>query len=89
LTPVAVRASTFTIGGDRIDTADAYGPHLSEQLIYQARHPCPKDLVIASKGGLIRPDPNPEACGGCAGNVSICVNSTFQIPRCRSRNPSA
>jgi aryl-alcohol dehydrogenase-like predicted oxidoreductase len=38
-----------------IDTADSYGPHTSESLIAEALHPYPKDLVIATKGGLTRP----------------------------------
>ncbi|HXQ58798.1 MAG TPA: aldo/keto reductase [Acidimicrobiales bacterium] len=41
-----------------IDTADAYGPDVSETLIYEALHPYPDDLVIATKGGLVRPGPN-------------------------------
>jgi aryl-alcohol dehydrogenase-like predicted oxidoreductase len=38
-----------------IDTADSYGPYVSEELIYEALHPYPEDLVIATKGGLVRP----------------------------------
>src|SRR5712672_2385604 len=41
-----------------IDTADSYGPHVSEELIAQALAPYPKDLVIATKGGWNRPGPN-------------------------------
>ena len=37
-----------------IDTADVYGPHSNEQLIREALHPYPADLVIATKGGLVR-----------------------------------
>src|SRR5437868_5102319 len=40
------------LGVNLIDTADAYGPETSELLIAEALHPYPKDLVIASKGGL-------------------------------------
>jgi pyridoxine 4-dehydrogenase len=40
-----------------IDTADSYGPDVSEQLIAEALHPYPDDLVIATKGGLTRPGP--------------------------------
>jgi aryl-alcohol dehydrogenase-like predicted oxidoreductase len=43
------------LGVQLIDTADAYGPNVSEQLIYEALHPYRKDLVIATKGGLTRP----------------------------------
>src|ERR1700740_2983154 len=41
-----------------IDTADSYGPNVSEQLIAEALHPYPKGLVIATKGGWQRPGPN-------------------------------
>jgi aryl-alcohol dehydrogenase-like predicted oxidoreductase len=40
-----------------IDTADAYGPGVSENLIAEALYPYPADLVLATKGGLIRPGP--------------------------------
>jgi aryl-alcohol dehydrogenase-like predicted oxidoreductase len=40
-----------------IDTADSYGPEVSENLIAEALHPYPADLVIATKGGLVRPGP--------------------------------
>lgn len=46
------------LGVDFIDTADAYGPHISEELIKEALHPYPKGLVIATKGGHRRPGPN-------------------------------
>jgi aryl-alcohol dehydrogenase-like predicted oxidoreductase len=38
-----------------IDTADSYGPEVSERLIAETLHPYPDDLVIATKGGLVRP----------------------------------
>jgi pyridoxine 4-dehydrogenase len=41
-----------------IDTADSYGPHVSEELIAQALYPYPAGLVIATKGGWNRPGPN-------------------------------
>src|SRR6478672_4352667 len=41
-----------------IDTADSYGPHVSERLIAEALHPYPAGLVIATKGGWNRPGPN-------------------------------
>ena len=43
------------LGIDFIDTADAYGPHVDETLIAEALHPYPEGLVIATKGGLLRP----------------------------------
>jgi aryl-alcohol dehydrogenase-like predicted oxidoreductase len=43
------------LGVDFIDTADAYGPEVSERLIAEALHPYPRGLAIATKGGLTRP----------------------------------
>jgi len=45
----------YELGCNFIDTADAYGPYVDEELIAAALHPYPKDLVIATKGGLLRP----------------------------------
>jgi pyridoxine 4-dehydrogenase len=45
------------LGVNFIDTADSYGPDVSETLIGEALHPYPEDLVIATKGGLVRPGP--------------------------------
>jgi aryl-alcohol dehydrogenase-like predicted oxidoreductase len=45
------------LGIDLIDTADSYGPHVSEELIAEALHPYPDGLVVATKGGLTRPGP--------------------------------
>ncbi|HWJ22627.1 MAG TPA: aldo/keto reductase [Gemmatimonadaceae bacterium] len=46
------------LGVDFIDTAESYGPHVSEELIAEALHPYPEGLVIATKGGLERPGPD-------------------------------
>jgi len=46
------------LGVNFIDTADSYGPEVSERLIAEALHPYPKDLVIATKGGFTRQGPN-------------------------------
>lgn len=46
------------LGVDLIDTADSYGPDVSEELIAEALHPYPAHLVIATKGGLLRPGPD-------------------------------
>jgi pyridoxine 4-dehydrogenase len=46
------------LGVDFIDTADAYGPEVSERLIAEALYPYPAGLVIATKGGLTRPGPD-------------------------------
>lgn len=45
----------YELGANFFDTADSYGPHVDEELIAEALHPYPKDLVIATKGGLVRP----------------------------------
>ena len=45
-------------GVNFIDTADSYGPEVSERLIAEALHPYPNHLVIATKGGLVRPGPD-------------------------------
>ena len=46
------------LGINFIDTADSYGPQVSERLIAETLYPYPDDLVIATKGGLVRPGPN-------------------------------
>lgn len=45
----------YELGHNFFDTADSYGPEVSESLIAEALHPYPKDLVIGTKGGLTRP----------------------------------
>lgn len=45
----------FELGHNFVDTADSYGPEVSENLIAEALHPYPPDLVIGTKGGLVRP----------------------------------
>ena len=45
----------YELGCNFFDSADSYGPHVDEELIAEALHPYPKDLVIATKGGLVRP----------------------------------
>lgn len=47
----------YDLGYNFFDTADSYGPEVDEQLIAEALHPYPKDLLIATKGGLLRPTP--------------------------------
>ncbi|HEY1867421.1 MAG TPA: aldo/keto reductase [Candidatus Cybelea sp.] len=46
------------LGVNFIDTADAYGPHINEEQIAQALYPYPAGLVVATKGGSIRPGPS-------------------------------
>jgi pyridoxine 4-dehydrogenase len=53
----AVLRRAVELGVNLIDTADSYGPHVSETLIAEALYPYPDDLVIATKGGLERTGP--------------------------------
>jgi pyridoxine 4-dehydrogenase len=46
------------LGVDLIDTADSYGPHVSEEIIREALYPYPDDLLIATKAGLVRHGPD-------------------------------
>jgi pyridoxine 4-dehydrogenase len=55
---LAVLRRAVELGVNFIDTADSYGPNVSEELIAEALAPYPKDLVIATKGGWNRPGPN-------------------------------
>jgi len=54
----AVLRRAVELGVNFIDTADSYGPYVSEELIAKALAPYPKDLVIATKGGWNRPGPD-------------------------------
>ncbi len=55
---VRVLRRAVELGIDFIDTADSYGPAVSEEVIAEALHPYPANLVIATKGGYERPGPN-------------------------------
>jgi len=48
----------YELGANFFDTAESYGPHTSEICIAEAMHPYPKDLVIGTKCGLVRPKPS-------------------------------
>jgi pyridoxine 4-dehydrogenase len=54
---VRVLRRAVELGVDLIDTADSYGPEVSENLIFEALHPYPDGLVIATKAGLTRSGP--------------------------------
>ena len=54
---VRVLERTVELGIDFVDTADSYGPFVSEDLIAEALHPYPDGLVVATKGGLLRTGP--------------------------------
>lgn len=55
---IRVLKRAVELGINFIDTADSYGPNVSEELIAEALYPYPKGLVIATKGGLLRTGPN-------------------------------
>jgi pyridoxine 4-dehydrogenase len=55
---IKVLQRAVELGVNFIDTADSYGPNVSEELIAEALHPYPDGLVIATKGGLVRPGPD-------------------------------
>ena len=55
---IATLRRAVELGVNLIDTANSYGPHVSEELIAEALHPYPDGLVIATKGGLTRSGPN-------------------------------
>src|SRR6476469_1340700 len=54
---IATLRRVIELGVNFIDTADSYGPEVSETLIAETLHPYPDDLVIATKGGLERTGP--------------------------------
>ncbi|MGH8200178.1 MAG: aldo/keto reductase [Steroidobacteraceae bacterium] len=56
-TALQVLQRAVRLGVNFIDTADSYGPEVSEKLIARALYPYPADLIIATKGGLVRPGP--------------------------------
>ena len=80
------------LGITLIDTADSYGPNVSEELIAEALHPYPEDLVIATKGGLLRTGPGQwptdgrpehlrEACEGSLRRLRIDRIDLYQLHR--------
>ena len=88
----AVLRRAVELGVNFIDTADAYGPDVSEILIAEALHPYPDDLVIATKGGLTRSGPNQwdadgrpdylrEACEGSLRRLKIDQIPLYQFHR--------
>jgi aryl-alcohol dehydrogenase-like predicted oxidoreductase len=86
------------LGVNFIDTADSYGPEVSERLIGEALHPYPDDLVIATKGGLTRtgpgawpPDGRPEhlreACEGSLRRLRLDRIDVYQLHRVDPKVP--
>jgi pyridoxine 4-dehydrogenase len=66
------------LGVNFIDTADSYGPEVSERLIAEALYPYPKDLAIATKGGLTRQGPNQWAPVGRPEYLIQCVEMSLR-----------
>jgi pyridoxine 4-dehydrogenase len=89
---IAVLRRAVELGVNFIDTADSYGPHVSEELIAEALYPYPDDLVIATKGGLVRPGPGVwdadgrpehlrEACEGSLQRLKLDQIPLYQFHR--------
>jgi aryl-alcohol dehydrogenase-like predicted oxidoreductase len=89
---IAAVRRAVELGVNFIDTADAYGPDVSETIIATALHPYPDDLVIATKGGLVRsgphqwsPDGRPEhlreACEGSLRRLKLDQIPLYQFHR--------
>src|SRR5690349_18437 len=66
------------LGANLIDTADAYGPETDELLIAEALYPYPKELVIATKGGQIRPAANQLVPKGDPEYLKQCVDKSLK-----------
>jgi pyridoxine 4-dehydrogenase len=95
---IRVLRRAVELGVNFIDTADAYGPDVSEELIAEALHPYPDDLVIATKGGLVRsgpdrwdPDGRPEhlreACEGSLRRLRLDRIDLYQFHRPERKVP--
>jgi aryl-alcohol dehydrogenase-like predicted oxidoreductase len=97
---IATLRKAVELGVNFIDTADAYGPDVSENLIAEALHPYPDDLVIATKGGLIRSGPDEwsadgrpehlrEACEGSLRRLRLEQIPLYQFHRVDPKVPLA
>ena len=75
---VKVLKRAVDLGVNLIDTADAYGPETSELLIAEALHPYPKELVIATKGGLTRPGPGQWVPNGHPEHLKEAVDNSLK-----------
>ena len=87
---VRVVRRAVELGVNLIDTADSYGPHVSEEILAEALHPYPDGLVIATKGGLVRPGPGRwnrdgrpehlrEACEGSLRRLRVDRIDVYQL----------
>lgn len=75
---LAVLRHCLDLGINFIDTADSYGPYVSEELIAEALHPYPADLVIATKGGLERTGPNKWPVNGRPEHLRKALDGSLQ-----------
>ncbi|MFZ0646248.1 MAG: aldo/keto reductase, partial [Candidatus Acidiferrales bacterium] len=96
---VRVLRRAIELGVNFIDTADAYGPHVSEEMIAEALYPYPANLVIATKGGFERPGPDrwvengkPEhlrsACEGSLKRLRLERIDLYQLHRIDPKVPA-
>jgi pyridoxine 4-dehydrogenase len=75
---LAVLRRAVELHVDFIDTADSYGPHVSEELIAEALFPYPAGLVIATKGGWNRPGPNQWTHDATPGHLRKAVEGSLK-----------
>lgn len=96
---LAVLRRAVELGVELIDTADAYGPEVSEELVAEALHPYPAQVVVATKGGLVRRGPRwlndgrPEhlraACEGSLRRLRVDAIDVYQLHAPDDRVPFA
>jgi pyridoxine 4-dehydrogenase len=75
---IAVLRRTVELGITFIDTAESYGPHVSEELIAEALHPYPAGLVIATKAGLDRGGPDQWSPNGRPTRLQECLDGSLR-----------
>src|SRR5580765_2927909 len=75
---LAVLRRAVELGVNFIDTADSYGPYISEELIAEALFPYPAGLVIATKGGWKRPGPNQWTHDGTPAHLRHAVEGSLK-----------
>jgi aryl-alcohol dehydrogenase-like predicted oxidoreductase len=75
---LAVLRRAVELGVNLIDTADSYGPHVSEELIAEALYPYPPQLVIATKAGFLRPGPGQWVPDGRPAHLRTAVEGSLR-----------
>ncbi|RYC72036.1 MULTISPECIES: aldo/keto reductase [Spirosoma] len=75
---IRVLKRCLDLGINFIDTADSYGPYVSEELIAEALHPYADGLVIATKGGLLRTGPNQWPVDGSRKHLEEALNGSLK-----------